>query len=152
MRAYGAVAVIGDASLEIGDLETAQAAFETLRDKVDGPAVTIRFARLAFLRGDTDEAIRLADMAATDAAAVNASAEEQAFDLYVAGEYRWQKGDIAGAEAQYQASVSLFPSYCLSLAGRGRTAFARGDLDQADRKSTRLNSSHLKLSRMPSSA
>ena len=130
-RALGAVAIIGDASLETGDLDTAQAAFETLRQKMDGPAVTVRLARLAFLRGNTDEAIRLADEAAAGAASLNASAEEQAFDHYVAGEYRWQKGDVAGADAQYQASLAVFPSYYLSLAGRGRAAFARGDIDGA---------------------
>lgn len=131
LRALGAVAVIGDASLEIGDLDTAQAAFETLRTNMDGPAVTVRFARLSFLRGDTADAIRLADEAAASAAAINASSEEQAFDLYVAGEYRWQHGDIQGADAQYQASLRAFPSYYLSLAGRGRVAFARGDLASA---------------------
>lgn len=130
-HALGAVAIVGDASLEIGDLDTAQAAFETLRDKQDGPAVTIRLARLAFLRGATDDAIRLADSAASEAASLNASAEEQAFDLYVGGEYRWNRGDLAGADAQYQASLRVFPSYYLSLAGRGRVAFANGNLDQA---------------------
>jgi len=131
LRALGAVAVIGDASLEIGDLDTAQVAFDTLRQKQDGPAVTIRLARLAFLRGNTDEAIRLADEAAAAAAGLNASAEEQAFDLYVAGEYRWNRGDVAGAERQYLASLQAFPSYHLALAGRGRVAFARGDVDAA---------------------
>ncbi len=130
-RALGAVAIVGDASLEIGDLATAQAAFDTLRQKMDGPAVTVRFARLAFLGGDTDGAIRLADEAAAGAASLNASAEEQAFDLYVAGEYRWQKGDIAGADSQYQAALSVFPDYYLALAGRGHAAFARGDFDGA---------------------
>jgi tetratricopeptide (TPR) repeat protein len=130
-HAFGAVAIVGDASLEIGDIDTAQAAFETLRDKMDSPAVTIRFARLAFLKGDTDGAIKLADEAAADAASLNASAEEQAFDLYVAGEYRWNKGDINGAESEYEASLRIFPSYYLSLTGRGRVAFARGDLDGA---------------------
>ena len=112
-------------------LDTAQAAFDALREKLDGPTVTIRLARLAFLRGDTDGAIRLADAAANEAAALNASAEEQAFDLYVSGEYRWHKGDIAGADARYQASLAIFPNYYLALAGRGRTAFAQGDVDQA---------------------
>ena len=131
LRALGAVAVIGDASLEIGDIDTAEAAFQTLRQKQDAPAVTIRLARLAFLRGNTDEAIRLADEAATASAGLNASAEEQAFHLYVAGEYRWTRGDLAGAEQQYEASLRAFPGYYLALAGRGRVAFARGDLDAA---------------------
>lgn len=130
-HALGAVAIVGDASLEIGDIDTATAAFESLHEKADSPAVTIRLARLAFLRGATDDAIRLADEAAADAASLNASAEEQAFDLYVAGEYRWNKGDVAGADAQYQASLRVFPSYYLSLAGRGRVAFANGNLDDA---------------------
>jgi len=129
--ALGAVAIVGDASLEIGDLDTAQAAFDALQDKVPGPAVTVRLARLAFLRGDTDRAIRLADDAAANASALNASAEEQAFDEYVAAEYRWQKGDISGADAHYQAALRAFPSYYLALAGRGRVAFARGDLGSA---------------------
>ena len=131
LRALGAVAVIGDASLEIGDIDTAQAAFETLREKLDGPGVTIRRARLAFLRGDTDRAISLADEAAAAAASLNASSEEQAFDLYVAGEYRWTRGDLAGTEQQFDASLRAFPNYYLSLAGKGRIAFARGDLQTA---------------------
>ena len=111
-----------------------QAYYDTLREKLDGPAVTIRLARLAFLRGETDEAIRLADAAATQAASLNASAEEQAFDLYVAGEYRWHKGDIAGADARYQASLAIFPNYYLALAGRGRAAFAGGAGEQHFRR------------------
>ncbi len=131
LHALGAVAVIGDASLEIGDIDTAQAAFTNLREKLDGPAVTIRFARLAFLQGRTADAIGLADQAASGAASLNASAEEQAFDLYVAGEYRWNKGDIDGADQQYAASLRIFPNYYLALAGRGRAAFAKGDIDGA---------------------
>jgi tetratricopeptide (TPR) repeat protein len=131
LNALGAVAIVGDASLEIGDIDTAQAAFDTLKQKADGPAVTIRFARLAFLRGDIDGAIALADQAASGAASLNASSEEQAFDLYVAGEYRWNKGDYTGADTQYQASLRAFPGYYLALTGRGRVAFAQGNLDRA---------------------
>jgi tetratricopeptide (TPR) repeat protein len=73
----------------------------------------------------------LADQAAASAASLNASSEEQAFDLYVAGEYRWMKGDVDGADREYQASLHAFSNYYLSLAGRGRVAFARGSLDDA---------------------
>ena len=130
-RAIGAVAIVGDASLELGDLDTATAAFETLRRVQDGPAADIRFARLAFLRGETAEAIRLAEQAATAAAEVNASAEEVAFHHYVAGEYRFSQGDVDGAEAAYRAALDAFPNYYLAIAARGRIAFARGDLDAA---------------------
>ena len=131
LRAIGAVAVIGDASLEIGDLDTARAAFETLRQKVDGPSVESRFARIAFLTGQTDRAIQILDDAAQSAANLNGSSEEQAFYHYSAGEYRFNKGDVDGAEREFEAALSVFPNYYLALAGRGRVAFARGDTDGA---------------------
>ena len=131
LRAIGAVAVIGDASLEIGDLDTARAAFETLRQKADGPSVESRFARIAFLTGQTDRAIQILDDAAQSAANLNGSPEEQAFYHYSAGEYRFNKGDVDGAEREFEAALSVFPNYYLALAGRGRVAFARGDTDGA---------------------
>lgn len=128
LRALGAVAVIGDASLEIGDLDTARAAFRTLRLKADGPSVESRFARLAFLTGDTPEAIRILDEAANTAEGLNVSPEELAFYHYSAGEYRFTSGDVDGAEREFGAALARFPRYYLAIAGQGRVAFARGDL------------------------
>lgn len=131
LRAIGAVAVIGDASLETGDLDTARAAFATLREKADGPSVESRFARLDFLTGKADEAITILDAAATASANLNGSAEEQAFYHYSAGEYRFLTGDIDGAEHEDEQALTILPNYYLALAGRGRVAFAQGDLDGA---------------------
>ncbi len=133
LRALGAVAVIGDASLETGDLDTARAAFDTLRQKADGPAVESRIARLDYLTGRTADAIRILDDAATASANLNGSVEEQAFYHYSAGEYRFNTGDLAGAGREYEAALDILPGYYLALAGRGRVAFARGDLDGAIR-------------------
>ena len=133
LRALGAVAVIGDASLEIGDLDTARAAFDTLRQKADGPSVESRIARLDYLTGRTVDAIRLLDDAATASANLNGSVEEQAFYHYSAGEYRFNSGDVAGAGREYAAALDILPNYYLALAGRGRVAFAQGDLDGAIR-------------------
>jgi tetratricopeptide (TPR) repeat protein len=131
LRALGAVAVIGDASLETGDLDTARAAFETLRQKADGPAVESRIAHLDFLTGKTADAIAILDAAAKDSANLNGSVEEQAFYHYSAGEYRFNTGDVAGADREYQAALDILPNYYLALAGRGRVAFAQGDIDRA---------------------
>lgn len=128
VRAMGAVAVIGDASLEIGDLDTAEAAFETLRQKADSPSVESRFARLAFLNGDTDRAIAILEDAARSAADLNRPAEEQAFYDYAAGEYRLSQGDLDGAQRSFEAALARLPNYYLALAGRGRVAFARGNV------------------------
>lgn len=130
-KAIGAIGVLGDASLETGDLAGAEAAFNELQRQIGGPSVETRLARLTYLRGNTAEAIRMADEASGAAGALNASSEEQAFYRYVAGEYRWGSGDINGADEQYQAALSLFPNYYLALTGRGRVAFARGDLPGA---------------------
>jgi tetratricopeptide (TPR) repeat protein len=130
-RAIGAVAVIGDASLEIGDLDTARAAYETLRQRADAPGVQSRLARLAFLQGDTDTAIEILDAAARSAAELNRAAEEQAFYRYSAGEYRFSKGDVEGARREFDSALAILPNYYLALAGRGRVAFAEGDVDGA---------------------
>jgi tetratricopeptide (TPR) repeat protein len=130
-RAIGAVAVIGDASLEIGDLETARAAFETLRQVAGSPGVESRFARLAFLEGDTDRAIEILDAAAESAAELNRSPEEEAFYHYSAGEYLFGQGDVEGADRAFQAALAKLPNYYLAIAGLGRVAYARGDLADA---------------------
>jgi tetratricopeptide (TPR) repeat protein len=130
-RALGAVAVIGDASLEIGDLDTARAAYETLRERADAPSVQSRLARLAFLEGDTTGAIQIVDAAASAGAALNRSSEEQAFYRYSAGEYRLSHGDVEGAKRDFDAALAILPDYYLALAGRGRVAFAEGDIDDA---------------------
>jgi tetratricopeptide (TPR) repeat protein len=130
-RALGAVAVIGDASLEIGDLDTARAAYETLRERADAPSVQSRLARLAFLEGDTDAAIDMLDGAARMAAQLNRSAEEQAFYRYSAGEYRFSHGDLDDAGRDFDAALAILPNYYLAVAGLGRVAYAKGDLDGA---------------------
>jgi tetratricopeptide (TPR) repeat protein len=130
-RALGAVAVIGDASLEIGDLDTARAAYRALRQKADGPAVTSRFARVAFLTGHAEEAIRLFDEAAMAAEGLNAPAEELAFYHYAAGDDRLLTGDLDGADREFLTALEQLPDYYLAVAGRGRVAFARGDLAAA---------------------
>jgi tetratricopeptide (TPR) repeat protein len=130
-RALGAVAVIGDASLETGDLDTARAAYETLRERGDAPVVQSRLARLAFLEGDTRGAIAILDAAAEAAGQLNRASEEQAFYRYSAGEYRFSHGDLVGAKRDFDSAIAILPTYYLAVAGRGRVAFAEGDLDGA---------------------
>ena len=52
-----ALGVLGDASLELGDLTTASAAYGALATSADGSASRVRSARLAFVQGDPAAAI-----------------------------------------------------------------------------------------------
>ena len=55
--------------------------------------------------------------------------------------------------AELLSSVLRYEGWSVRTAGSGTEAIKSGrELRPEDRKSTRLNSSHLKLSRMPSSA
>src|SRR6266540_4720482 len=54
-----ALGVSGDALLETGDLEGARQRYATLASLAPSPAVWSRLGRVAFLTGETDEAIRL---------------------------------------------------------------------------------------------
>ena len=56
---------------------------------------------------------------------------------------------VVGAELAYAVSHAGFPTLRFNYRGVGGS---QGEPSRRDRKSTRLNSSHLRLSRMPSSA
>ena len=60
----GAMAVVGDAQLELGDYAAATDAYGRLAAAAPGSSgVSVRLARLSFLRGDTAAAVRLAESA-----------------------------------------------------------------------------------------
>jgi len=129
--ATAAVAVLADAAIETGDLAAADEAIRVLVARTDGPAVQARIARLAYLRGDTEAASRTVSAAAASAAGQGDVPEAVAFYFYAAGEYRFSAGDLDGADTAYRAALGAFPGSFLALAGRGRVAFARGEVDDA---------------------
>jgi len=105
----GALSTIADAKLELGRLVEARADLESLRLQAAGPAVDVRFARLAYLTGDPAEALRLAigaRAAATAAGAAGGSATGIGFYQYAVGEYARLAGDAATARAAYSAAVA----------------------------------------------
>ena len=62
---------------------------------------------------------------------------------------RWEPATVASAEGVGQAWAARAHRSCLS---RGHMIFYGRPVKGTDRKSTRLNSSHIQKSRMPSSA
>ncbi len=130
----GALATMADAKLELGRLAEARADLEALRLVAAGPGVDVRFARLAYLTGDADEALRIA-IAARDAARVagtaGGSATGLAFYDYAVGEYGRLGGDATTARIGYEAVLAEHPTDLGALVGLARVDAFEGHLDAA---------------------
>jgi tetratricopeptide (TPR) repeat protein len=125
-----ALAVVGDAALELGDLDQARAAYEALGERAPSPPVWSRTAHLAFLEGDRERAISLLDTAIT-AAAGRVAPEESAFYSFQLGELHRSAGELPEADAAYERALAVLPSHVPSLAGLARIREAQGRRDEA---------------------
>jgi len=129
--ATGAIAILFDASLELGQLDIAEHALTLLLERTQTPAVVGREARLAFVRGDTAGALHLSNQAVLDATNAGDAAASVAFYEYAHAEYALLAGDLDAAQTGYEASLTALPGYPLALFGEGRVAYARGEIDRA---------------------
>jgi tetratricopeptide (TPR) repeat protein len=126
-----ALGVLGDASLELGDLTTAASAYSQLAIVADGSASDVRTARLAFINGDPAASV------AGDRSAVAAATEEglegDALGFYdvTLGETLLAAGDEAGARAAYEAGLAVRPNLPGALVGLAKVDAFDGDLSTA---------------------
>jgi tetratricopeptide (TPR) repeat protein len=127
----GAVATMGDALLELGDIGGAAAAFSRLATEVPGPAVTARLSRLAFLRGDPTAAGALASKAFDESLAEGDTGAQLGWYAYLAGTVAQSAGDPAAALRWFDRAVSTWPGSYLALAGTARAQAALGRTDDA---------------------
>jgi tetratricopeptide (TPR) repeat protein len=125
-RNVDALAVVGDAELELGRLADARAAYARVGAIQAGPALDARLARLAWLGGQPAEAVRLAT-AARDEAARDGSSDPSFYEAQL-GEILRLTGDASGARAAYGAALTARPENQLALLGSARLdAFAERD-------------------------
>lgn len=127
-----ALATLGDASLELGDVGAARTAYDRLALVAPGAASDVRLGHLAFITGDIATAVRDAR------AAVRASDTDEDTVGERAGFYRYQladtliaTGDRPGAEKAYRDAIKHDPRSFLAHAGLGRALAADGKLDAA---------------------
>lgn len=126
-----ALSVLGDASLELGDLSTAAKAYQQLGLVADGAAARVRAGRLAFLRGDVAGAL------AADGDAVAAASDEGlegdalAFYDVTLGSAQIAAGDAAGARETFMAGLAVRPELPAGLVGLARLDAFGGDLSGA---------------------
>jgi tetratricopeptide (TPR) repeat protein len=120
-----ALATKGDAELELGRYTEAEATYRKLLSASTEPSTLARMARLAELKGQTDEALRLLRQAA--------DAQRSADDPQGTSWYQVRLGDISfdcgrldDAEAAYRAVLKEFPEHRDATAGLGKVCAARG--------------------------
>ncbi|HEX5578163.1 MAG TPA: tetratricopeptide repeat protein, partial [Candidatus Limnocylindria bacterium] len=132
-----ALAVAGDARLELGDVAGARERYRRLAELAPSPAAWSRLGRLAFLTGDAGAAVRLVARA-TAAAHQEGAPDAEAFYDFQLGELHRAAGQLDRAEAAYTASLAALPDYVPAmhglaavLASTGRSAEAVRLLERA---------------------
>lgn len=128
---YQALAVVGDASLELGRYAEADAAYHRLLDEIPGGPIYSRMARLSWLQGRPEEAIDWMRRAADEAVELDLGGEELAWYRFQLGELYYNSGDLRHAQRWYDEADQAMPGYYLAQAGLGKVAAARGDLAEA---------------------
>ena len=120
-----ALAVAGDAQVELGRLDAATATYQKIASIAPGPALDARLARLAWLRGDAAGALELATKA-RDAGAHTESADPSFYEAQL-GEIARVTGRTDVARAAFAAALALRPTNQLALLGTARLDAFAGD-------------------------
>jgi tetratricopeptide (TPR) repeat protein len=125
------LAIIGDARLELGEVDAAAAIYERIAELAPGAPIEARLARIAFLRGDPAGAVALAGSAHAAAAAAGQVGPALSWYAYLAGILSLSAGAPDSAATWFDRALTTWPESYLALAGRARVAAALGDVDAA---------------------
>ncbi len=127
----GILAIVADAQLELGDVDTAATTFDRIQSIAPSPAIGARLARVAFLRGDAAAAVRDAEAAQGAAVAAGTTGPSLSWYSYVAGTMQLMAGAPEAAAGWFDKAIQEWPGSFLALAGRARAAAALGDVNGA---------------------
>ena len=126
-----ALATLGDASLELGDLEGARMAYARLADVAPSAAASVRLGHLAFIAGDPASAVRLARAAVRQADDEETEGRAGRVLSVPARRHAARHGRSAGRRGRRSRCHRPRPASFLAHAGLGRALAADGDLDGA---------------------
>jgi tetratricopeptide (TPR) repeat protein len=133
-QAYGAMAVKGDAEVELGDYRAADATYGALARAVpETAAVDVRRSHLAFLEGRDDDAWHLAVAAEREAVEAGVFGAALAFYRMAPAQLAFDRGDYALAERWYRSALDAAPDYHAAIAMLAKVRAARGHVDDAIR-------------------
>jgi tetratricopeptide (TPR) repeat protein len=131
---YGALAVIGDAQMELGRYDEAEATYAKLARVVpEAGAVQARRSRMALLRGDGEQAKRLAAIAEKQARDAGAFGAELSFYSVLQGQVAFDAGNYDEAAAHYEDALRVAPDYHVARAMLAKARAAQGRTDDAIR-------------------
>ncbi len=126
-----ALGALGDARLELGDLDGARQAYTELASVADGSAAQIRLARLAFVTGNPSGAVVAGHTAVADAIDEDLQGDALAFDHSTLADLLVSTGDTAGARAEVAAGLDARPDHPASLVVQARLDAFDGHVDTA---------------------
>jgi tetratricopeptide (TPR) repeat protein len=126
-----ALGVLGDSSLELGDLDGAARAYAELEAVAGGSAALVRAGRLAFVLGDTAAAVAHTRSSVDAALDEGLEGDTLAFYQVTLGETLLATGDAGGARDAYVAALESRPDLPAALVGLARLDAFDGDLDAA---------------------
>jgi tetratricopeptide (TPR) repeat protein len=126
-----ALAIMGDAELELGRYAQAESTYTRLRSLSDEPATLARLAHLAELKGQTDEAVQLLRRAADAERTAGGDAKDTAWYQVRLGEIDFDAGRIDAAEQTFRTVLKAVPGHHDATANLGKVLAARGQCDVA---------------------
>jgi tetratricopeptide (TPR) repeat protein len=115
--------LVGDAAIELGAYERAEAAFQKMLDLQPGLASYSRVAYLRELYGDLPGATELMTLAVRAGSPLDP--EPLAWCLVQLGNVYFNQGHLEESEAAYQQGLAVFPQYYQALAALGRVRGAQ---------------------------
>lgn len=126
-----AVAAAGDSNLELGNYDEAREFYARLADEGRSAPIVSRLARLAWLSGDTDEAVELAAEAASRGADLDLPPAQEAFYDFQEATYLYGAGRIDEAEEVTRDGLALSPTDPALSELLPKILVAQGELDEA---------------------
>lgn len=120
--------IIGDAQIELGSYEEAVGSYQEMVDLRPDFESYSRVSHARELYGDSEGAME-AMQVAIDAGP--AAGENTAWAHVQLGNLHFTTGDLDAAAREYDRSLLTLAEYPLALAGQGRVAAARGELEKA---------------------
>ncbi|MGE0682849.1 MAG: tetratricopeptide repeat protein [Candidatus Binatia bacterium] len=123
--AVSAYAILGDASLELGEYEAAAEAYGTLCARRQDFSCHSRLAAMRFLHGDLSGAIEQMSKAVEQARSRGVHKEHLAWAHVQFGDLLLISGKPAQAQRAYKDALEVYPRYYRALAGQAKASAAQ---------------------------